>query len=125
LKGPFAQWKWIETSFGGRVCALLERLEARNKPWREMDASHDFLEYAKRLYHDFAGFSGGMHAFRLAYGMLGPSRILFGSDFPQDFTKGEEIEKYMAEIRKIVLEKDYETMMSTNAVNLFRLSSSA
>ncbi len=63
-----------------------------------------------------------MNAFRLAYEVLGPSQLLFGSDYPQDLVEGEEIRVYIDNIKKYLDGRDYERIMSKNAINIFGLT---
>ena len=63
------------------------------------------------LYFDLAGFEGGLPALHCALQGIRPERLVFASDYPQDFTgvntdtgKGmQELRNYIATIRKLPL----------------------
>lgn len=118
----FPNIKLMFAHFGGGISALLERIVPRVVPWQQTPLSHDFKHYLKKLYFDTAGFSGGMYAFRLAYEVIGPSQLLFGSDYPQDFLEGEEIRTYIHDIKNYLNAEDYEKIMFKNAMSVFGLS---
>lgn len=117
----FPDIKLVFAHFGGGISAFLERIEPRGNNW-QVALPRDFIKYVKRLYFDAAGFTGGMNAFRLAYEVLGPSQLLFGSDYPQDFLEGEEIKTYIDNIKKYLKGKDDEGIMSKNAISVFGLT---
>ncbi len=119
----FPNLKLVFSHFGGGIAGLLERIEPKNKPWKNTELPGNFIDDAKRLYYDTAGFVGGPHAFRLGYDILGASRLLFGSDYPQDFTDPKGIKKYINFIQKNVKPKDFDTIMYKNTVKVFGLDS--
>jgi aminocarboxymuconate-semialdehyde decarboxylase len=118
----FPNIKLVFAHFGGGISALLERIVPKVVPWQQVPLSHDFEQYLKKLYFDTAGFGGGMRAFRLAYEVLGPSQLIFGSDYPQDFLEGEEIKIYINDINHYLSTEDYEKIMFKNAMSVFGLS---
>lgn len=117
----FPHLRLVFSHFGGGISALLERIEPRVSNW-QVALSRDFVQYVKKLYFDTAGFTGGMNAFRLAYEVLGPTQLLFGTDYPQDFLGGEAIRIYIDRIKKYLEGKDHESIMSKTAINVFGLT---
>jgi aminocarboxymuconate-semialdehyde decarboxylase len=119
----FPGLKLIFSHFGGGVSALVERIQPRFASQVKTVPSHDFIYLLKKLYFDTAGFRGGVLALRLACDVLGPSRLLFGTDYPQDLEEGEEMKKYVGTLRSVLKDEDYERVMSKNAMSLCGLSS--
>lgn len=124
----FPKIKLVFSHFGGGISALLERLaptaDIERVEWQQPCSSHDFRRYMKKLYFDTSGFVGGMVAFRLAFEVLGPSQLLFGTDYPQDFMAGEDMKTYIKDIENYLKNDDYnyERIMSKNAVDVFGLA---
>ena len=108
----------VFSHFGGGISALVERIQPRYPSRINTDPSHDFIYFAKKLYFDTAGFRGGMLAFRLACDVLGPSRMLFGTDYPQDLEEGKEMKNYIDALRSVLKDEDYETIMHKNVMKL-------
>ncbi|MBI2091030.1 MAG: amidohydrolase family protein [Deltaproteobacteria bacterium] len=80
----FPNLKFVIGHFGGGISAIKERLVA--KGYRFGTLKRPFEEYFDLLYFDMAGFEGGLGALRC--GLLGikPERLVFATDYPQDFT---------------------------------------
>jgi predicted TIM-barrel fold metal-dependent hydrolase len=80
----FPDVKIVMGHFGGGIAAVKDRLVA--KGYRFGTLKRSFAEYYDKLYFDMAGFEGGLTA--LSCGLLGirPDRLVFASDYPQDFT---------------------------------------
>jgi predicted TIM-barrel fold metal-dependent hydrolase len=83
------------------------------------------------LYFDMAGFEGGMTA--LSCGLLGirPDRLVFASDYPQDFTgvntdtgRGmNELRDYIQAVRNLPLEDAVkEAILGGTAARLLKFS---
>jgi predicted TIM-barrel fold metal-dependent hydrolase len=70
--------------FGGGIAAIRERLAA--KAGRFGTLTRPFAESFDRLYFDLAGFEGGPIALRCALAGIRPDRLVFATDYPQDFT---------------------------------------
>lgn len=105
----FPNLKFVIGHFGGGIAAVKERLIA--KGYRFGTLERPFEEYFDKLYFDLAGFEGGLAALRC--GLLGikPERLVFATDYPQDFTgactdtgKGmRSIREYIEAIRGLEL----------------------
>jgi predicted TIM-barrel fold metal-dependent hydrolase len=77
-----------------------------------------------------AGFEGGLAALQCALQGIKPERLIFASDYPQDFTgvntdtgKGmTELRNYVDAIRKLPIEADnLERMLGGTAAKLLKL----
>jgi predicted TIM-barrel fold metal-dependent hydrolase len=80
----FPNLKFIIGHFGGGISAVKDRLVA--KAYRFGTLKRPFEEYFDLLYFDLAGFEGGLIALRCALLGINPERLVFASDYPQDFT---------------------------------------
>ncbi len=80
----FPTLKLVFAHFGGGIAAIKERLVA--KCGRFGTLRRPFEESFDRLYFDLAGFEGGPNALRCALTGIRPERLVFATDYPQDFT---------------------------------------
>ena len=80
----FPTLKLVFAHFGGGIAAVKERLVA--KAGRFGTLRRPFEESFDRLYFDTAGFEGGPVALRCAVAGIRPDRLVFATDYPQDFT---------------------------------------
>ncbi len=95
--------------FGGGIAAVKERLAAKSGRFGTL--RRPFEESFHRLYFDTAGFEGGPAALRCGLEGIRPDRLVFATDYPQDFTgattqtgKGiEAIREYIDLIRGLQL----------------------
>jgi predicted TIM-barrel fold metal-dependent hydrolase len=125
----FPNLKIVMAHFGGGIAAVKDRLVA--KGYRFGTLKRPFAEYYDKLYFDMAGFEGGLTA--LSCGFLGirPDRLVFASDYPQDFTgvntdtgRGmKELRDYIQAVRKLPLEDaTKEAILGGTAARLLKLS---
>jgi uncharacterized protein len=70
--------------FGGGIAALRERLAAKSGRFGTL--RRPFEESFGRLYFDTAGFEGGPAALRCGLEGIRADRLVFATDYPQDFT---------------------------------------
>lgn len=93
--------KLVFSHFGGGIGAVKERLA--NKAGRFGTLRRPFEESFGRLYFDLAGFEGGPVALRCAVDAISPERLVFATDYPQDFTGATtQTGKGVADIRKYI-----------------------
>jgi aminocarboxymuconate-semialdehyde decarboxylase len=106
----FPGLKLVMAHFGGGVAAIKERL--LNKAYRfGTSLPKSFAEYFDQLYFDMAGFEGGSAALHCALTGIKPERLVFATDYPQDFTgavtdtgKGPaQIRDYIRTVRELPL----------------------
>jgi predicted TIM-barrel fold metal-dependent hydrolase len=122
----FPDLKLVISHKGGGIASLRERILYRygsaGAPGTRMKRTFD--EYFGRLYFNLAGHWGGMDSVVCALTAISPSRLVFGSDYPQNFyTDPMEIKTYIDNIRKLNLsDADKERMLGGNGQQLLRLS---
>lgn len=80
----FPRLKLVFSHFGGGIAAVKERLAA--KAGRFGTLQRPFDESFDRIYFDTAGFEGGPIALGCAVAGIRPDRLVFATDYPQDFT---------------------------------------
>jgi predicted TIM-barrel fold metal-dependent hydrolase len=108
----FPRLKFVIAHFGGGIAAVKDRLVA--KGYRFGTLKRPFQEYFDMLYFDLAGFEGGLTALRCAVVGIRPERLVFASDYPQDFTgvstdtgKGmTSLCEYIAAVRSLDLDEE-------------------
>ncbi|MEI9477491.1 MAG: amidohydrolase family protein [Deltaproteobacteria bacterium] len=124
----FPSLKFVISHFGGGISAVKDRLIA--KSYRFGTLKRPFEEYFDMLYFDTAGFEGGLTALHCALLGIRPDRLVFGTDYPQDFTgvntdlgKGMgSIREYISAIRSIDLQEELkEGILGKTAARLLKL----
>jgi aminocarboxymuconate-semialdehyde decarboxylase len=125
----FPTVKFVLAHFGGGIAAVKERLVA--KAGRFGTLRRPFDESFDRLYFDMAGFEGGPHALACALTGIRPERLVFATDYPQDFTgattqsgKGvPDISGYIESIRRLDLPRAATAaMLAGTAMRLLKLT---
>jgi predicted TIM-barrel fold metal-dependent hydrolase len=106
----FPSLKLVVAHFGGGIAAIKERL--LNKAYRfGTKLSRSFSECFDQLYFDMAGFEGGPAALECALTGIKSERLIFATDYPQDFAgvvtnsgKGPaQIRDYIQRVRELPL----------------------
>ena len=124
----FPDIKFVIAHFGGGISAVKERLSA--KGYRFGTLKRPFAEYFDMLYFDLAGFEGGLAALGCALLGIRPERLVFASDYPQDFTgvntdtgKGmQALKNYVDAVRRLDLrEESREAILGGTAARLLKL----
>ncbi|MBI4525881.1 MAG: amidohydrolase family protein [Deltaproteobacteria bacterium] len=124
----FPNLKFVIGHFGGGISAVKDRLVA--KAYRFGTLKRSFEEYFDMLYFDMAGFEGGLTA--LNCGLLGikPERLVFATDYPQDFTgvatdtgKGNKaMREYIAAVKDLNLKEEVkEGILGRTAARLLKI----
>ena len=120
--------KIVMAHFGGGIAAVKDRLIG--KGYRFGTLKRPFGEYYDKVYFDMAGFEGGIAALNCALQGIRPERMVFASDYPQDFTgvntdtgKGmKELKNYIETIRNLPLdEKSIKKILGDTAADLLKL----
>ncbi|MDD5501778.1 MAG: amidohydrolase family protein, partial [Candidatus Omnitrophica bacterium] len=89
----YAKVKFVFPYFGGAVCYLKQRFDATYRMLRGINFVKDLQglpsEYLRNIYVDTSGDASTAN-FSLALELMGPKRILWGSDWPakQDIQPG-------------------------------------
>ena len=124
----FPNLKFVIAHFGGGISSVKDRLIA--KGYRFGTLRRTFEEYFDMLYFDLSGFEGGLTALRCALLGIRPERLVFATDYPQDFTgvstdtgKGVgAIRDYIAAVRGLDLEEEVrEGILGGTAARLLKL----
>jgi aminocarboxymuconate-semialdehyde decarboxylase len=120
--------KLVIAHFGGGIAAVKDRLIG--KGYRFGTLKRSFADYFEMLYFDLAGFEGGLPALHCALQGIRPERLVFASDYPQDFTgvntdtgKGMlELRGYIDAIRQLPLgEEIKDGILGATAMALLKL----
>jgi predicted TIM-barrel fold metal-dependent hydrolase len=121
--------KIVMAHFGGGIAAVKDRLIAKGYRFGTLQKS--FADYYDMVYFDMAGFEGGSIALQCALQGIRPDRLIFASDYPQDFTgvntdtgKGmTELRRYIETIRELPLEEaSKEKILAGSAAKLLKLN---
>ncbi len=124
----FPDLKLVIAHFGGSIAAVKDRLLA--KGYRFGTLKRPFADYFDMLYFDLAGFEGGLAALHCALQGIRPERLLFASDYPQDFTgvntdtgRGmKELKAYIDTVRALALsDATKEAILGRTAAQLLKL----
>ena len=127
----FPDLRFVISHKGGGIAALKERIDyqfgssTHTHGTRPMGTRNrlPFDEYFKRIHFNLAGHHGGMNSVKCALTSIQPNRLIFGTDYPQEFTENPmEIKPYIENIKKLDLdEKSKESMLGGNARRLLGL----
>ncbi|MDA2935320.1 amidohydrolase family protein [Acidobacteria bacterium AH-259-D05] len=124
----FPALRFVIAHFGGGIAAVKERIAKRVHRFdRRLTKSFD--EYFNMLYFDMAGFEGGEVALGSALLGISCQRLVFATDYPQDFTgvstssgsQAPRIGSYIAAIRNQVSPSEAEDMLGKTAARLLKL----
>jgi predicted TIM-barrel fold metal-dependent hydrolase len=124
----FPNLKLVIAHFGGGIAAVKDRL--LNKGYRFGTLKRSFGEYFDMLYFDLAGFEGCLPSLYCALQGIRPERLVFASDYPQDFSgvntdtgRGmKEIRAYIDAVRSLELKADLtEAILGGTAARLLKL----
>ena len=124
----FPNLKIVIAHFGGGIAAVKDRLVG--KGYRFGSLKKPFGEYYEMVYFDMAGFEGGAVALNCALQGIRPERLVFASDYPQDFTgvntdtgKGmAALKNYIDAVRDLPLtQKSKDEMLGGTAAALLKL----
>jgi predicted TIM-barrel fold metal-dependent hydrolase len=121
----FPDLKLVISHKGGGIASLRERILYRfaepGAPGTRMRRSFD--EYLGKLYFNLAGHWGGMASVVCALTTISPSRLVFATDYPQNFFRDPmEIKTYIDNIKALSLpELDKQALLGGNGRKLLGL----
>jgi len=119
--------QFVFAHFGGGLAGYKERI-ARSSYRFKLPKVFD--EYFDRLYFDMAGFEGSPIALRCALEVIKPERMVFATDYPQNFNNtdpkqgknADGMRDYIAEIRRLpVASSMKENMLGATAAKLLNI----
>jgi len=123
----YPELSFVISHFGGGLAGYKERI-ARSSYRFKLPKS--FGDYFDRLYFDMAGFEGSPIALRCAMEGIRPERMVFATDYPQNFNNDDPktgknvdgIGEYIAEIQKLPLDAGVKNdMLGGTAARLLKL----
>lgn len=113
--------KFVFAYFGGAICYLKQRFDATYQMLRKLNFVKDLQanpsDYFKNIYIDTSGDTTRAN-FLLSLDLMGPKRILWGSDWPakQDVAAGIKAVKDLE-----IAQEEKENILGGNAAKLFAL----
>ena len=121
----FPDLKLVISHKGGGISAIKERLLYWFDPPGKYGNLNrkSFDSYFNEIHFNLAGHLGGMNSVKCALTTIRPNRLLFGTDFPQEFIEDPmKIKTYIEEMKKLDLDKkSIELMLGENARRLLGL----
>jgi predicted TIM-barrel fold metal-dependent hydrolase len=123
----FADLKLVFAHFGGGLAGYKERISRSSYRFK---LPKSFDDYFDQLYFDMAGFEGSPIALRCALEVIKPERMVFATDYPQNFNnrdpkEGKSIDgvrEYVEVIRGLPLASQVkEDMLGGTAARLLNL----
>jgi predicted TIM-barrel fold metal-dependent hydrolase len=119
--------KLVFAHLGGGLAGYKERVSRSSYRFK---LPKSFDDYFDRLYFDMAGFEGSMIALRCALEVIKPDRLVFATDYPQNFNNSDPkqgksidgVSQYIDEIRCLPLASQVkEDMLGGTAAGLLNL----
>ena len=119
--------QFIFAHFGGGLAGYKERISRSSYRFK---LPRSFDEYFDRLYFDMAGFEGSPIALRCALEGIKPERLVFATDYPQNFNNSDPkqgksvdgVTEYIDEIRRLPLDEEIKAgMLGGTAASLLKL----
>jgi len=123
----YPELSFVISHFGGGLAGYKERI-ARSS--YRFNLPEPFGAYFDRLYFDMAGFEGSPIALRCALEGIRPDRMVFATDYPQNFNnddpkKGKNVDgirEYITAIQKLPLDAEVKNgMLGGTAARLLNL----
>ena len=121
--------QFVFAHFGGGLAGYKERIARSSYRFKLPKA---FEQYFDLLYFDMAGFEGSPIALRCALEGIRPERLVFATDYPQNFnnhdpSRGKNVDgvsEYIKEIRRLPLAGAVkEAMLGQTAAGLLKIES--
>lgn len=125
----FPDLNFVIGHFGGGIASIKDRLVA--KGYRFGTLKRPFEDYFDRIYFDLSGFEGGLTALRCGLEGIRPERLVFATDYPQDFTgvstdSGKDmraIREYISAVKSLDLSEEIkEGILGKTAAHLLKLN---
>jgi len=124
----YPELQFVFAHFGGGLAGYKERIARSSYRFK---LPKPFEEYFDLLYFDMAGFEGSPIALRCALEGIRPERMVFATDYPQNFNSSDPkqgrsvdgVREYIDEIRSLPLDaKIKEDMLGRTAAKLLKLA---
>jgi aminocarboxymuconate-semialdehyde decarboxylase len=123
----YPELHFVFAHFGGGLAGYKERIARSSYRFK---LPRLFEEYFERLYFDMAGFEGSPIALRCALEGIRPDRMVFATDYPQNFNNNDPkqgksidgVREYIDEIRNLRLDpKVKNDMLGGTAARLLKI----
>jgi predicted TIM-barrel fold metal-dependent hydrolase len=120
--------QFVFAHFGGGLAGYKERI-SRSSYRFKLPSSFD--DYFDRLFFDMAGFEGSPSALRCALEAIRPERMVFATDYPQNFNNSDPkqgrsvdgVGEYIDDIRRLPLDATVkEGMLGGTAAKLLKIA---
>jgi predicted TIM-barrel fold metal-dependent hydrolase len=120
--------QFVFAHFGGGLAGYKERISRSSYRFK---LPHSFDDYFDRLYFDMAGFEGSPTALRCALEGIRPERMVFATDYPQNFNSSDPkqgrnvdgVSEYIDEIRRLPLDTTVKDgMLGGTAAELLKIA---
>ena len=124
----YSDLQLVFAHFGGGMAGYKERISRSSYRFK---LPKSFDDYFNLLYVDMAGFEGSPIALRCALEAIHPERMVFATDYPQNFNNSDPkegksidgVSDYINEIRKLALnEQTKESMLGGTAAKLLKIA---
>ena len=124
----YPELQLVFAHFGGGMAGYKERISRSSYRFK---LPRSFDDYFDLLYFDMAGFEGSPIALHCALEGIRPERMVFGTDYPQNFNSSDPkqgksidgVSDYIDEIRKLALDENTkEIMLAGNAAKLLKIA---
>jgi predicted TIM-barrel fold metal-dependent hydrolase len=125
----YPELHFVFAHFGGGLAGYKERIVRSSYRFKLPQA---FEKYFERLYFDMAGFEGSPIALRCALEGIRPERMVFATDYPQNFNNNDPkqgksidgVREYIDEIRNLTLDtRIKDAMLGDTAARLLKIGS--
>ena len=123
----YPELHFVFAHFGGGLAGYKERISRSSYRFK---LPKSFDDYFNQLYFDMAGFEGSPIALRCALEVIKPERMVFATDYPQNFNNSDPkqgksidgVNEYIDEICRLPLASQVkEDMLGETAAKLLKL----
>ena len=123
----YPELEFVVSHFGGGMAGYKERIARSSYRFK---LPKPFADYFDRLYFDMAGFEGSPIALRCAMEGIKPERMVFATDYPQNFNNNDAkigknvdgIRAYIQEIQSLPLDAGIKNdMLGGTAARLLKI----
>jgi predicted TIM-barrel fold metal-dependent hydrolase len=120
--------QFVFAHFGGGLAGYKERISRSSYRFK---LPKSFDDYFDRLYFDMAGFEGSQIALRCALDVIKPERMVFATDYPQNFNNSDPkqgksvdgVREYIDDIRRLPMDETVKAgMLGGTAARLLKIA---
>jgi predicted TIM-barrel fold metal-dependent hydrolase len=120
--------QFVFAHFGGGLAGYKDRISRSSYRFK---LPKSFDDYFDRLYFDMAGFEGSQIALRCALDVIKPERMVFATDYPQNFNNSDPkqgksvdgVREYIDDIRRLPLDETVKAgMLGGTAARLLKIA---